>query len=177
VLPGTSDHELANNQFARNHLEALGVTFASDLILQVATADGVREHRRSRPVTAASTVEPRRRRLTAPTPIVSKIPTRLPRFVASRVLYRRLAGWVWFPFIALLLFDLSWRSLNAQSSFTSPITDLHVHTPHTASFWDNLLVNLLILGGVEFVVVCCAGLIVRRRFDRDARRSFITRAQ
>jgi lysylphosphatidylglycerol synthetase-like protein (DUF2156 family) len=48
---------------------------------------------------------------------------------------------------------------------------LHVHTPHTGSFWDNLLVTLLILAGVEFVVACCAGLIVRRRFDRDARRS------
>jgi len=48
VLPGTSDHELANNQFARDHLEALGVTFANDLILQVATPTAC-ANSRSRP--------------------------------------------------------------------------------------------------------------------------------
>jgi lysyl-tRNA synthetase class 2 len=167
VLPGTSDHELANNQFARDHLEALGVTFANDLILQVATADGVRELA----VAAGDCHVAVDRADAADRSDADRLedPNALPRFVASRVLYRRLAGWVWFPFIALLLFDLL-ASLNAII-FHFTHHRLHVHTPHTGSFWDNLLVNLLILGGVEFVVVCCAGLIVRRRFDRDARRS------
>ncbi len=99
----------------------------------------------------------------------SKIPTRCHDSWASRILYRRLAGWVWFPFIALLMFDV----LTSLNTIIFPLhsSHLHVHTPHAGSFWDNLLLNLLILAGVEFVVVCCAGLIVRRRFDRDARRS------
>jgi len=48
---------------------------------------------------------------------------------------------------------------------------IRVHTPHTGSFWDNLVLNLLIVAVVEAVVVSCAGLIVRRRFDREARRA------
>jgi len=32
------------------------------------------------------------------------------------------------------------------------------------------VLNLLIVAVVEAVVVSCAGLIVRRRFDREARR-------
>jgi lysylphosphatidylglycerol synthetase-like protein (DUF2156 family) len=167
VLPGTSDHELANNHSARHHLEALGVTFASDLILQVATADGVRDiavaagHCRVAVERADAADRSDADRL--------EDPNALARFVASRVLYRRLAGWVWFPFVALLMFDLL-ASLNAII-FHFTHHHVHVRTPHAGNFWDNLLLNLLILGGVEFVVVCCAGLIVRRRFDRDARRS------
>jgi len=96
-------------------------------------------------------------------------PHALPRFVASRVLYRRLGGWVWFPVIALLLFDFL-TSLNAiVYHFTRH--HIRVHTPHTGSFWDNLVLNLLIVAVVEAVVVSCAGLIVRRRFDREARRA------
>ncbi len=167
VLPGTSDHELATNQFARNHLEALGVTFASDLILQIATTDGVRDIA----VAAGDSGVDVERADVADRSDAHRLedPNALARFVASRVLYRRLAGWVWFPFVALLMFDV----LSSLNSIIFHFTHhhLHVHTPHAASFWDNLLLNLLILAGVEFVVVCCAGLIVRRRFDRDARRS------
>jgi hypothetical protein len=43
VLPGSEDHELKFNQDARGRLEQLGVAFASDLILNVATANGVRD--------------------------------------------------------------------------------------------------------------------------------------
>ncbi|HEY5092349.1 MAG TPA: hypothetical protein VII60_03710, partial [Acidimicrobiales bacterium] len=167
VLPGTSDRELANNQIARNHLEVLGVTFANDLILQVATADGVRDLA----VAAGHCDVAVERADVADRSDADRLedPNALARFVASRVLYRRLAGWVWFPFVALFIFDLL-ASLNAII-FHFTHHHLHVHTPHAGSFWDNLLLNLLILAGVEFVVVCCAGLIVRRRFDRDARRS------
>jgi lysylphosphatidylglycerol synthetase-like protein (DUF2156 family) len=167
VLPGSSDHELANNQSARNHLEALGVTFANDLILQVATADGVRDLA----VAAGHCRVAVERADVADRSDADRLedPNALARFVASRVLYRRLAGWVWFPFVALLVFDLL-ASLNSII-FHFTHHHLRVHTPHTGSFWNNLLLNLVILAGVEFVVVCCAGLIVRRRFDRDARRS------
>src|SRR5579863_5998365 len=43
VLPGSDDAELSHNLAARQRFEALGVCFASDLILQVATATGVRD--------------------------------------------------------------------------------------------------------------------------------------
>src|SRR5665213_3318538 len=43
VLPGSDDYELRTNYDARQRLEVLGLTLASDLILQVATVDGVRD--------------------------------------------------------------------------------------------------------------------------------------
>jgi len=56
-------------------------------------------------------------------------PHALPRFVASRVLYRRLGGWVWFPVIALLLFDFL-TSLNAiVYHFTRHHIRVHTLTP------------------------------------------------
>ena len=167
VLPGSDDYELRTNYDARQRLEVLGLTLASDLILQVATVDGVRDV-----AVAAGTCD-----------IDTQLadfddqsdadrlddPSALPRFVASRVLYRRLGGWVWFPVIALLMFDV----LTSLNSIIFHFTHHHfrVHTPHAGSFWGNLVLNLLIVAIVEAVVVCCAGLVVRRRFHRDARRA------
>jgi lysylphosphatidylglycerol synthetase-like protein (DUF2156 family) len=167
VLPGSDDYELRTNDDARQRLQALGLTLASDLILQVATVDGVRDV-----AVAAGTCD-----------IDTQLadfddqsdadrlddPSALPRFVASRVLYRRLGGWVWFPVIALLMFDVL-TSLNAII-FHFTHHHVRVHTPHAGSFWGNLVLTLLIVAIVEAVVVCCAGLVVRRRFDRDARRA------
>ena len=42
VLPGSDDGELKHNDAARERLHHLGVTLASDLILHIATAQGVR---------------------------------------------------------------------------------------------------------------------------------------
>ena len=167
VLPGSDDHELNQNHDARARLEQLGVTFASDLILNVATASGVRDL-----AVAAGTCTIDTMRADVDDRADAhrlEDPHALPRFVASRVLYRRLGGWVWFPAVALLLFDVL-TSLNAIFyHFTRH--HVHVRTPHTGSFWGNLVLNLLILAVVEAVVVSCAGLIVRRRFNREARRS------
>ena len=167
VLPGSDDHELQHNREAGERLERLGVSLASDLILHVATADGVRDL-----AVAAGhcTIDTKRADLNDRADADRlEDPHALPRFVASRVLYRRLGGWVWFPAITLLVFDVL-TSLNAiYYHFTRH--RIHVHTPHTGSFWGNLVLNLLILAVVEAVVVTCAGLIVRRRFDRDARRA------
>ena len=167
VLPGSEDHELNQNHDARERLEQLGVTFASDLILNVATANGVRDLAVAAGTCTIDTVRADvddradAHRL--------EDPHALPRFVASRVLYRRLGGWVWFPVIALFMFDVL-TSLNAIFyHFTRH--HIHVRTPHSGSFWGNLVLNLLILAIVEAVVVTIAGLIVRRRFDRDARRA------
>jgi hypothetical protein len=167
VLPGSDDHELNLNHDARERLEQLGVAFASDLILHVATANGVRDL-----AVAAGTCTIDTKRADVDDRADAhrlEDPHALPRFVASRVLYRRLGGWVWFPAIALFLFDVL-ASLNAIIyHFTRH--HIPVRTPSTGSFWDNLVLNLLILAVVEAVVVCSAGLIVRRRFDRDARRA------
>ena len=137
------------------------------MILQVATASGVRDLA----VAAGNcTIDTMRADVDDRTDAHRlEDPHALPRFVASRVLYRRLGGWVWFPVITLFVFDVL-TSLNAIFyHFTRH--HVRVHTPHTGSFWGNLVLNLLILAVVEAIVVCCAGLIVRRRFDRDARRA------
>ena len=166
VLPGTDDHELATNDAAQEALGVLGVSLASDLILQVATANGVRDlavAAGSCDVDVQAADAPDRRdadRL--------EDPTSLQRFVASRVLYRRLAAWVWLPVVALGLFDLASALSAIYGHFTHH--HLHVHTPHTQSFWGNLLVNLLIIAVVEAIVVGCAGLMVRRRFERGTHR-------
>jgi lysylphosphatidylglycerol synthetase-like protein (DUF2156 family) len=148
-------------------LERLGVGVANDLMLNVATATGVRD---LAVASGHSTIDTMRADLDDRTDAKHlEDPHALPRFVASRVLYRRLGGWVWFPVITLLVFDLL-TSLNAIFyHFTRH--HIRVHTPHAGSFWGNLVLNLLILAVVEAIVVSCAGLIVRRRFDRDARRA------
>jgi len=108
VLPGSDDGDLRENVLAQQHLETLGVTLASDLVLQIATASGVRDL-----AVASGTydldvtpVDPNDRsdadRL--------EDPQALERFVASRVLYRRLGAWVWFPLLAIAVVDL-WSSL------------------------------------------------------------------
>jgi lysylphosphatidylglycerol synthetase-like protein (DUF2156 family) len=167
VLPGSDDAELQHNRPARERLEQLGICLASDLILQVATASGVRDLA----VAAGSCAVDTQRADVNDRSDADRLedPHALPRFVASRVLYRRLGGWVWFPVITLLVFDL----LTSLNSIIYHFTRHHVHvrTPHAGSFWSNLLLNLLIVAVVEAIVVCCAGLIVRRRFDRDARRA------
>ena len=167
VLPGSDDHELNQNHDARERLEQLGVTFASDLILQVATANGVRDLAIA---SGTCTIDTMRADVNDRADAHRlEDPHALPRFVASRVLYRRLGAWVWFPVITLFLFDVL-TSLNAIIyHFTRH--HIHVRTPHTGSFWGNLVLTLLIVAVVEAVVVCSAGLIVRRRFDRDARRA------
>ena len=167
VLPGSDDKELRHNEPACERLEGLGVNIASDLILQVATANGVRDIA----VAAGSCAIDSYRADVNDRTDASHLedPHALPRFVASRVLYRRLGGWVWFPAITLFVFDVL-TSLNAIFyHFTRH--HIRVHTPHTGSFWGNLMLTLLILAGVEALVVSCAGLIVRRRFDREARRA------
>ena len=167
VLPGTDDQELKQNAVARERLQGLGITFANDLILNVATASGVRDLA----IAAGDCPIDTARADVADRADAQRLedPHALPRFVASRVLYRRLAGWVWFPAIALLMFDVL-TSLNAIF-FHFTHHHLQVRTPHAGSFWGNLVLNLLILAVVEAIVVCCAGLIVRRRFDREARRA------
>jgi membrane protein implicated in regulation of membrane protease activity len=165
VLPGTDDAELRSNERAQTQLESLGISLASDLILQVATANDVRDLA----VAAGSCCVDKRRADLNDQADADRLedPLALPRFVASRVLYRRLGAWVWIPVVALLLFDLFGAVSSIMTHFTHE--RLKVHTPHTHTFWGNLLVNILIVVFAEAIVAGIATLIVRRRFDRGAR--------
>lgn len=167
VLPGYDDHELAGDDHAQARLHALGITLASDIILQVATADGVRDLG-----VAAGTCSVDVTRADAGDRADAdrlEDPPSLSRFVSSRVLYRRLGAWVWLPVLAMFGFDI----FNSVTKVISHFTHHHyrVHAPHTQSFWGNLTVNILIIVLFEALVVGFAGLIVRRRFDRASRMS------
>ena len=165
VLPGFDDRELAENARAQQLLEALGVTLAGDLILQIATASGVRDV-----AVAAGTYE------LDVTPVDAKDrsdadrledPRALERFVASRVLYRRFGAWLWFPLLAIAVLDL-WSSLaTLVGHFTH--RHYHDHLVHSRGFWVNLFIDLVIVVVIETIVASLAGLIVRRRFDRHAK--------
>lgn len=166
VLPGADDRELRENVPAQQLLESLGVTLASDLILQIASASGVRDlavasgsyDLNVTPVDANDRADADR----------LEDPRALERFVASRVLYRHLGAWVWFPLLAIAVVDL-WGAL---ATLVGHFTHHHYHghlVLHSRGFWPNLFMNLVIVAVVETIVAALAGLIVRRRFDRHAR--------
>ena len=167
VLPGNDDEELRDNASAQGHLEELGVTLASDLVLQIATANGVRDL-----AVAAGRYD------LDVTPVDEKDradahhledPQALERFVASRVLYRRLAAWMWLPLLAVALVDL-WSPVIA---IVGHVAHHHfgVHLLRSRGFWVNLFINLVIVAVVETVIAGMAGLIVRQRFYRHAQSS------
>jgi lysylphosphatidylglycerol synthetase-like protein (DUF2156 family) len=165
VLPGHDDHELRHALGPQATLESFGLTLASELTLQVTTANGVHNLR----VAAGTCTVDRSRADEADRNDADRLedPSALARFVASRVLYRRLSGWVWFPVLAMAVFDLSSTLTTIFNHFTH--RHLHVRTLHTGSFWINLVLNLLLIAATEAVVVAAAALIVRRRFDRESR--------
>ena len=165
VLPGGDDEELRDNERAQALLKELGVIVASDLMLQIATASGVRDL-----AVVAGTygldvapVDPSDRadadRL--------EDPHALERFVSSRVLYRRLGAWVWLPILAIALLDVWGFVMAIAGHFTHHHFSLHVI--HSTGFWTNLSVELVAIAVVETFIAALAGLIVRRRFERRNR--------
>jgi lysylphosphatidylglycerol synthetase-like protein (DUF2156 family) len=163
VLPGSDDAALASDERAQALLEDLGVVVASDLMLQVASSEGVHDlaiaagsHRVDvHNVDSADRADADR----------LEDPAALASFVASRVLYRRLAPWIWLVLLALLGADLFNSVTKLIGHFTHHVYE--VHAPHTNSFWGNLIVNLFVLILAEALVVGAAGLVVRRRFNRS----------
>jgi len=163
VLPGTDDAALATDDAAQALLSRIGVRVASDLMLQVASASGVHDlaiaagsHRVDvENVDAADRADADR----------LEDPAALTGFVASRVLYRRMAPWTWLVLLALAVGDLFNSAIEIIGHFTHH--EYAVHAPHTNSFWDNLIVNLFVLIVAEALVVVVAGLVVRRRFNRS----------
>ena len=170
VLPGADDAALTEAG-AASPLEALGVELAHDVMAQVATANDVRDVG----IVAGHDVvdvSPANRGDRADADRLED-PNALARFVASRTLYRRLGAWVWIPVLVLAIIDL-WSTL---TSIANRITDRHlhlelhlkIHTHHPTGFWGNTVTTVLVLGLVEALAGAVAGLLVRRRFDHDAR--------
>ena len=172
VLPGADDAGLADPRAVRA-LGALGVEFARDLMLQVATVDGVRDLA----IAAGTSVVDASRADPSDRSDADRLedPDALARFVASRTLYRRLAGWVWLPIVAVLVIDL-WSTL---TSIFNHLTDRHlhlalhlrIHAHHPSGFWGNLVTTVLVIVVIEGLVGAVAGLLVRRRFGRESRES------
>ena len=134
VLPGSDDAELRDDAPAQAMIEELGATLATDLNLQIATASGVRELAVAvgrydldvAPVTMKDRADADR----------LEDPSALERFVASRVLYRRLGVWMWLPFIAVAAFDL-WSAITALVGHFAH-RNYSVHVLHSHHFWVNL---------------------------------------
>src|SRR5665213_2432945 len=165
VLPGCDDHELHENERAQALLHDLGAVVASDLMLHIATANGVRDL-----AVAAGTydldVTPVDRSDCADANRLED-PKALERFVSSRVLYRRLGAWVWFPIVALATLDL-W---GVGRAVIGHFTDHHysLHLMRSTTFWSNLFFELVLIALIETSIAAIVGRIVRRRFDRGAR--------
>ncbi|MDE3106555.1 MAG: DUF2156 domain-containing protein [Acidobacteriota bacterium] len=165
VLPGRDDAELAHHEAAQAVLADLGLVVARDVMLQIATANGTRDVA----VAAGSydldvTRADRNDRVDAEQ---LEDPTALARFVASRVLYRRLAPWLWLPLAVVVVVNF-WSTIIAVFGHA-----IHHHFEvevfHVKGFWAGFIVNVIFIGAVEATIAAVAGLIVRRRFDRDAR--------
>lgn len=170
VLPGSDDGNFLARDDVQTSLRELGITVVQDVTLQVATAHDERDIL----VTAGSyflntsAADPAERadadRLDDPLAVA--------RFVASRTLYRRLGGWVWAPFLLAAVFDLWTTIASVVSHVTAHFTHhrLDVDRLHPANFWNNLIINVLLIGLLETAVAFIASLLVRRRFDRRTRR-------
>lgn len=167
VLPGSDDAELREHDRAQELLNALGICVASDLVLQIATARGVRDLAVAAGSYALDVAPVNRKDLSDADRLED--PHAIERFVASRTLYRRLAAWMWLPLIAFAAIDL-W-SLFATLADHFARHHYRVHLLNTRSFWVNLFVILVLIAVAETIVAALAGILVRRRFDRAARRT------
>ena len=164
VLPGSDDGELRDRGDAQARLENIGVTLATDVVLQVATASGVRDlavaagsyDLNVEPVDVADRADADR----------LEDPDALERFTASRVLFRRLSAWVWLPLLVVVIADL-WSSITVAAGH---LTHHHfrTHVLHPRGLWVSALFDLITVAVVETVVAALAGFVVRRRFDRRA---------
>ncbi len=163
VLPGSDDAALSSDERAQSLLTDLGMVLASDLMLQVASSEGVRDLA----IAAGSHQVDVDNVDLADRADADRLedPAALASFVASRVLYRRLAPWIWLVLLALIGVDAFNSVTKLIGHFTHHV--YKVRAPHTNSFWGNLIVNLFVLVLAEALVVGIAGLVVRRRFNRS----------
>ena len=165
VLPGCQDGFLNTDEDAQTVIARLGATLATDLVVQVATADGVRDLAvlAGQAALATGTVPnnfaAEARRLEDPRAAV--------RFVQSRLLYRRYGFLFFFPLVLLALLDLS----GSVAALLTHLTRHHfaARSLHPAPFWTNLLWSVVAVGLAEAAVVTATGYAVRRRYRRRTR--------
>ena len=134
VLPGSNDIELRESDRAQLELETMGIQLASDLMLSIATADGVRDLA----VAAGTSHIDLSRADSNDRSDADRLedPLALNRFVTSRVLYRRLGPWVWLPIVAMVLYDLSSGIAKIFDHLTAHKIHiaLHIRHPHAQNF-------------------------------------------
>lgn len=164
VLAGSDDAAVIDEE-AQRFLCDLGAHVARDVVLQVASARGVRDVAvRAGGYDLDVALVDERDRADADR---LEDPGALERFVASRVLYRRLVAWVWLPLLAFALIDL-W-SLFAMIAGHLTHHHFRVHLLHTRNFWVNLTFDLVVVVVAETLLAALVGFAVRRRFVRSAR--------
>jgi lysylphosphatidylglycerol synthetase-like protein (DUF2156 family) len=166
-LPGTADCVLARDANACRVLELAHVEIAHDVMLQVATTNGARDISIvTGAVTSDTTAVDVRERRDAQH---LEDPSALSRFAASRLLYRRLAKWIWFPLWALVLIDFA----SSIVAVANRITHRHVriHATRPDSVWTTIVFDLLIVAAFEAVLAAIAGWVVHRRFSTATRSS------
>ncbi len=160
VIPGSRDAEIGRSDSARALLAEFNIAVARDVNLQVATASETRDLlvAAGRSPLDASVVD-----LTERTDAEHlEVPRALRRFAVSRLLYRRLARWMWFPLWALVLLDLAGTIVSLADRVTHH--RWHVHATRPADVWTTIVIDLLVIAAVEGVLGLIAAWVVRRRF-------------
>ncbi len=164
ALAGSRDAAVLADPAAQAVLAGAGIEVAREVILEVASAAETRE------VSVVAGASPAEAELADPADRddAARLEDRgaLARFVASRLLYRRLGPWVWMPVLALAAIDLTGVVARViQHVLGHPV---RVHAPHPHTFWANLALDVVVVTLAEGLLVGLAGLAVRSRFRRGA---------
>jgi len=162
LIPGAHDSAIATSELAQSSLESLGIEISSDLIFQVASANGVRDLAVVAGKGTVRQVEP-----TIAEAHLLEDPLANSRFATSQVLYHRLRAWIWIPLILLLLIDFYSTITAVLAHFTHH--HFKVRHLHPRTFVANMILNLSLLIGSEALLAGVASWLVRQRFDRDLR--------
>ena len=172
-IPGSSDAVLARDAAALQVLGTWQIEIAHDVMMQVATTSGSRDLS-----VVAGTVTNEfssvdiRERIDA---THLEDPSAIGRFAASRLLYRRLSKWLWFPLWALVLIDFASSIVAVANRITH--RHVHIHATRPDSVWTTIVFDLLIIASFEAVLAALAGWLVHRRFSSATRSSPNTPAE
>jgi lysylphosphatidylglycerol synthetase-like protein (DUF2156 family) len=167
VLPGSRNRALERDD-CQQELDVLGMAVASDVMIMVATAQGVRELLIAAGSHDAIVMATDREPDTAVRHLED--PTALGRFTQSRLLYRRLGGWFWLPPFALVTFAalslVVWVTNHFGHRHLTPLGHHHwrvVGGPNGAL--DTVALVLLGVALFEITLAGLAGFSARRRIE------------
>lgn len=157
ILPGTHDHALVEPVVA-DPLVAFGITFASAVQLTIHAAEG--ERHVSIVVGSPAAIDPTTDSAVVHSHLDDALA--LPRFVTSRMLYRRYGAALWLGLLAVIGLDLFTTATKAIGALTHH--HYVVHAPHASSLAGNVILNLLLVIVLEAAIVTLVAVAVRRRF-------------